>query len=141
MKDIYVCAPLRAWRNGSPDWQALAANIGRAEGYANHVYSTFGEWPVIPHQIARWLNPYDQREDEVGRLQALALLDDCDELWVFGSDITTGMKAEIEYAQTHGKPVRGMFDEAGHYLEGGIFPAVLEGDGKFYLVIAGGADA
>ena len=75
----------------------------------------------------------------MGRLQAIALLDDCDELWVFGSDITAGMRAEIEYAQNKGIPVRAMFNEPGHYLEGGIFPARLESDGGFYLVVAGEA--
>lgn len=94
---IYVCSPLRA--NAT---HTMEENIAQAKeicrvcalngilGMAVHLYFT------------QFLDDNIEAERVCGMTHGLTLLDMCSELWVFGSIISTGMAAEIKYAEQKG---------------------------------------
>jgi len=51
-------------------------------------------------------------ERETGLIFALILLEKCDELWVFGSERSVGMKREIESAENRGMHIKFFSEEA-----------------------------
>ncbi len=87
MKVIFVCSP----------FQGKKENMERAKQYCRTLVDT-GHIPIAPHiyfsQFMDDLNPRDRRKAlEMNK----KLLEFCDELWIFGNEITEGMKEEIEY--------------------------------------------
>ena len=52
------------------------------------------------------LDDNSTNEREIGLLFGQALLALCDEVWVFGTEYSTGMEAEIEEAHRLNKPLR-----------------------------------
>ena len=88
MRVIFVCPP----------FQGKSENLERAKRYCRFVLER-GYIPIAPNvyfsQFMNDLNPEDRRKVlEMNK----KLLDFCDELWIFGDEITEGMKGEIEYA-------------------------------------------
>jgi len=57
-----------------------------------------GTAPVVPHFYALLLDDSDPEQRALGMRAGQALLWLCDELWVFTSERTPGMKAEIKLA-------------------------------------------
>lgn len=55
--------------------------------------------PVIPHFYALVLDDEIPDERKLGMQAGLSLLWVCDEVWVFGDEITEGMKKEIIFAE------------------------------------------
>lgn len=87
MKVIFVCSP----------FQGRKENVERAKRYCRYVVD-LGHIPIAPHvyfsQFMDDLNPEDRRRAlEMNK----KLLEFCDELWIFGNEITEGMRFEIEY--------------------------------------------
>ena len=77
---IYICSPLK----------------GDVKRYA---YSQ-GCIPLAPHTIfTQFLDDNNPKERNDGMAMGLALLEHCAELWVFGTNITKGMRKEIDYAR------------------------------------------
>ena len=96
MKKIYIYSPLR---------DNYALNITRAKWYCREVAKR-GHIPIAPHvYCTQFLEDTDPEEREMGMEIGLNLLDICDEVWVFGYQLSTGMKAEIERAANKGIPV------------------------------------
>ena len=63
--------------------------------------------PVVSHLMyPQFLNDADPKERELGLLCGLALLKCCTEVWCFGTDISAGMKQEIEEATRLNKTIR-----------------------------------
>lgn len=94
---IYVCSPLRG---------DIERNIQRAIGYSRFVYSE-GGIPLAPHAIfTQFLDDNIPKEREAGIELGLQLLSRCDELWAFGSKLSTGMAVEMATAKTLGLIVR-----------------------------------
>ena len=61
--------------------------------------------PIASHLMyPQFLNDKDPKERELGLLFGLALLKCCYEVWCFGTDISAGMKQEIEEAKRLNKP-------------------------------------
>lgn len=85
MKRVYICSPL------SGD---VAANLNRAKQYAAYAFGC-GTAPVVPHFYALILNDDNPKERHIGRQAGMSLLWFCDEMWVFGDIISSGMEAEI----------------------------------------------
>ena len=52
------------------------------------------------------LDEHNPRERQLGLDMGLAMLQNCDELWVFGDHISLGMMSEIEEAQRLSVPTR-----------------------------------
>lgn len=89
MRRVYICSPL----GGN-----VSANIENAKRYAQYALEC-GMAPVIPHFYALVLNDEIPDERKLGMQAGLSLLWVCDEVWVFGDEITEGMKKEIIFAE------------------------------------------
>lgn len=99
-KLVYICSPCRG---------DYTKNIQSARVYCAWVMMNFPcIIPIAPHiYFTQFLNDKLPDERALGMEAGLALLDMCDELWVYGlDDPSVGMKAEIEYAREHGIPIR-----------------------------------
>ena len=95
---VYVCHPF----GGDPVRNAervrdICADLVR-EGFV----------PIAP---ALYLPQFisEEKERDLALRLCLELLDECDEVRVYGSDITDGMRAEIERAEARGIPVHYYF--------------------------------
>ena len=101
MKKVYICAPLGG---------AVQENLERVKAFARFAFEK-GAVPVAPHFYAFCLD--DRKSDE--RAMALragqSLLWLCDELWVFGTHYTRGMRDELSFAKHLNIPVKWFNDE------------------------------
>lgn len=89
MKKVYICAPLGGDVKG---------NLEKVKRYTRYALLC-GTAPVVPHFFALCLDDHNQKEREIGMAAGLGMLWFCDELWVFGDDITEGMQAEINFCK------------------------------------------
>ena len=93
---IFVCSPYAG---------DVAGNVARARRYTQQVIAQ-GHAPFAPHLLyPQCLDDDDPQQREAGIACGLAFLRVCDEVWVFGSNITAGMRVEIECARQSGIPV------------------------------------
>lgn len=96
MKLVYICSPLRG---------DIKKNKERANSYCR-LAAKEGVLPLAPHTIfTQFLDDDIEEERKKGMCLGLELLKHCDELWVFGTVISKGMKNEIAAAQELGIPV------------------------------------
>lgn len=85
------------------------ANVAAAIGYCRRVIDE-GHMPIASHLLyPQILNDNNPKERELGLMFGLALLRDCDEMWVFGSE-SPGVEREIEEAKRLKMRIR-YFDE------------------------------
>ena len=84
-KKVYICAPL----GGN-----VQQNLERAIRFATYALRS-GAAPVVPHFYALCLDDADPKQREIGMSAELSLLWFCDEMWIFGDEITEGMQEEI----------------------------------------------
>ena len=96
LKKVYICSPL----GGN-----IAVNLEKAKLYAKYALKC-GTAPVVPHFYALCLNDNEPKERELGVTAGLSLLWFCDELWVFGDEITRGMKSEIRFCENLKIPIK-----------------------------------
>lgn len=89
MKKVYICAPLGG---------DVKANLERVKRYTRYALMC-GTAPVVSHFYALCLDDNKQEEREIGLAAGLGMLWFCDELWVFGQDITEGMKQELQFCK------------------------------------------
>lgn len=63
--------------------------------------------PIAPHLLfTQFLDDTKPNERSIGLEAGIALLDMCDEIWVYGLvNPSEGMAAEIEYAKEYGIPI------------------------------------
>ena len=95
-KLVYICAPLRG---------DVIGNIEFARQKAQEVFQS-GSIPVCPHiTLPSNADPACSVQDEAAREMGLQLVESCQQLNVYGSTITEGMRAEIHRAQERGIPV------------------------------------
>lgn len=97
---IYICSPLRG---------DVEKNITKAQGYCREAARLFPDViPIAPHvYCTQFLDDTNPDERAVGMELGISLLDICDEIWVYGLDNPSeGMRAEIEYAEENGIPIR-----------------------------------
>lgn len=84
-----------------------------------------GYSPMAPHlYFPQFLNDGDPEERETGIEMGLKWLDGCDELWVVGDRISSGMAAEIARASEAGIPIK-------------CVPAFSRGDEKLLAAVTG----
>lgn len=86
---VYICAPY----SGDKE-----SNIKRAIHYAELAYKN-GSIPVTAHLLFPFMNDEDIKQREDVLFMDIILLGKCHEVWVFGDEITEGMKKEIEIAK------------------------------------------
>ena len=103
MKLIYVCSPCR----GNPPYSRTQTeeNIRDARFYCKLIFVK-GYIPIAPHAFYQGLLSDDTPEHRAKAIEiGLNLLSKCDALWVFGTEISEGMKTEIARAKVFGIPV------------------------------------
>lgn len=106
---IYICSPLRG---------DIEKNIQKAQGYCREAAELWPDViPIAPHvYCTQFLDDTNPQDRAAGMDIGIALLDICDEIWVYGIDNPSeGMSREIEYAKEHEIPIR---DAAEVYRQG-----------------------
>ena len=102
-KFVYICSPCRG------DYEA---NLQKARNYCLEAMTAWPDViPIAPHvYFTQFLEDTIPTERSLGLAAGIALLDMCDEIWVFGLDNPSeGMKGEIEYAKEHEIPIKDGF--------------------------------
>ena len=89
MKKVYICAPL----GGN-----VEDNLQRVKKYTEYALKC-GTAPVVPHFYALCLNDSIPKEREIGMAAGLSLLWFCDEMWIFGDEVSEGMRGEIQFCK------------------------------------------
>ena len=99
---VFICSPYAGSTTG---------NIMKAIRYMRFAASS-GVVPFAPHLLyPQIFDDFDPYEREFGLSFGLIWLDRCDELWVFGRHISSGMSREIAKARKRGILIRN-FTEA-----------------------------
>ncbi len=88
-KKVYICAPLGG---------DVAENLERVKKYTEYALKC-GAAPIVPHFYALCLDDNDPKQRETGMLAGQSLLWFCDEMWIFGDELTDGMKEEIQFCK------------------------------------------
>ena len=87
---VYICSPFSGDVEGNQEKAARYCRFAVDTGYI----------PIAPHLLfPQFLNDADPDERELGLFFGNALMSKCSEVWVFGSRISAGMKAEINRAK------------------------------------------
>jgi hypothetical protein len=93
----YICSPFKG---------NIARNTANAVRYCRFALD-MERLPIAPHLLfPQFMNDADPDERELGISFGLRLLAGCSEVWVFGGNISRGMRREIEKAMYKGIPVR-----------------------------------
>lgn len=98
---VYVCAPY----SGN-----IKQNKKLAKLYAQIVYS-LNYMPLTPHFLFPFLNDNNPKEKYDAMSMDIILLSKCDEIWIFGDDMSEGMKKELQIAEKWKKVVRRLYDD------------------------------
>lgn len=101
MKKVYICSPL----GGN-----IQESLKKAKQYARYALIC-GTAPVVPHFYALCLNDNIPKEREIGMVAGLSLLWFCDEMWIFGDEVTESMKAEMQFCKSLNISVRKVRDD------------------------------
>ena len=87
---VYICSPYAG---------DIEANIAAARRYSRFAVDA-RYIPIAPHLLfPQFLDDANPKERELGLFFGNALMSKCSEVWVFGSRISEGMKAEINRAK------------------------------------------
>lgn len=90
---VFVCSPLRA-----ETYAGMQHNISNAGRYCEFVVNV-GCTPFAPHVFfTRFLDDRNEKHRQAGIDGGIEFLKLCNELWVFGNKITSGMEHEIKLA-------------------------------------------
>ena len=89
MKKVYICVPLGGDVKG---------NLEKVRRYTEYALKC-GTAPVVPHFYALCLDDDNPDERKIGMTAGRSLLWFCDELWLFGDEITEGMSTELQYCR------------------------------------------
>lgn len=89
MKKVYICSPLGG---------DIEKNLALVKKYTRYALMC-GTAPVVPHFYALCLDDTDTKEREIGICAGLGMLWFCDEMWIFGDEITEGMKKEMTFCR------------------------------------------
>ena len=96
MRLVYISSPLRG---------GVERNIQRARDYCAYAASC-GVIPLAPHTIfTQYLDDEQPEQREQGLRMGRDLMWRCDDLWVVGSTISSGMREEIELAKKLYMPI------------------------------------
>ena len=94
---VYICSPYRG---------DVEKNVERARAYCKSA-TRAGFIPVAPHiYLTQFMDDNLNTSRRIALEMGLVMLEKCIEVWVFGDNITDGMRGEIEHAQEKGIPVK-----------------------------------
>lgn len=91
MEKAYICSPL----SGN-----TKQNIAKAIAYAKFVYERCGMIPVMSHFYALILDDNDSVQRQIGVSMGIDMLLSTTHVWVFGDNISKGMREEIKTAES-----------------------------------------
>lgn len=97
---VYICSPF------SGD---IEGNTKKAREYSRFAVDQ-GAIPLAPHLLLPQFMS-EQTERELAMFMDMVLLGRCEEIWVFGSNISNGMAAEIEIAKQKNMKIRYFTDD------------------------------
>jgi hypothetical protein len=109
MKVIYLAHPLSA-----PTPEGIQANLTRAKRWYRWACDNFPDFAFVANWILN-CEVYDDSNDEHRRKgieRNLAVITRCDEIWLVGGHVSSGMEEEASFAQRKGIHV-GSFIVAG----------------------------
>ena len=94
-KKVFICSPFRGDVEG---------NSAKAAGYCRRAYKE-GYLPIAPHLLfPQFLS--EETERELAIFMDLVLLGKCEQLWVFGGEVSDGMRREIGKAKQKNMTIR-----------------------------------
>lgn len=94
---VFICSPLAG---------NVERNLSNARRYARFALDK-GMVPFAPHLLyPQFLDDTDKEERNLGIFCGLVFLSKCEELWVFGSVYSKGMRVEIAKARKRGLLIR-----------------------------------
>ena len=94
---VYICSPFAGDTEG---------NTQKARRYSRFAVKN-GAIPLAPHLLfPQFLDDTKPAERAIGMFMGMVLLGRCEQLWVFGGTISTGMAAEIEKAEKRDMVIR-----------------------------------
>ena len=94
---VYICSPFAG---------DTEANLFRARRYCRFAVQK-GFIPIAAHLFfPQFLDDDDPDQRALGLFMARVLLTKCQEVWVFGEEITSGMAMEITKARRRQMPIR-----------------------------------
>ena len=94
---VYICSPFAG---------DIKTNVMKARRYSRFAVKQ-GYIPITPHLFfPQFLNDNDPDERELGLVMGMVLMAKCTEVWVFGTDYSPGMQAEIHEARRLKKQIR-----------------------------------
>lgn len=127
VKKVFICSPFSP--NGSTK-EELEKDLNHNIRLAQHVcrYAVMkGYIPYAPHLFfTQFLDDCDRKERDYGQKMGLSWLAGCDEIWVIGRRISSGMFLEIKKAKEWGIPIRLHMKE--RTLEEKLFDAIFNSD-------------
>jgi hypothetical protein len=97
---VYICSPFSGDTEG---------NIKKAREYSRFAVDQ-GAIPLAPHLLLPQFMS-EQTEREQAMFMDMVLLGRCEEIWVFGKQISNGMAAEIEKAKQNNMKIRYFTDD------------------------------
>lgn len=96
-KLVYICSPYAGDVRKNVEFAKAACRYAMEQNYT----------PVAVHLLyPQFLDDHDPIQREAGLRMGHRVLEACDELWLCGSRISTGMAMELQEAQSLGIPVR-----------------------------------
>lgn len=99
---VYICSPY------SGD---ISKNQAKARRYSKFA-SDRGVIPVAPHLLfPQFLDDSNPDDRSLGLFFGIVLLTKCEQLWAFGTRISSGMEKEIRFAENRGISVRYFTEE------------------------------
>jgi hypothetical protein len=102
MEKAYICSPL----SGN-----TKENLKNAVAYARFVFDRCGMIPVMSHFYVLILDDNIEFERKIGTSLGLEMILDARHMWVFGDNITPGMKDEIRLAESLKRVIHYVTDE------------------------------
>lgn len=106
MKRVFICSPYRG---------DVEKNLKAARKHAR-LAAIIGYCPVAPHlMFPQFLNDRDPEQRILGITLGVEMMKVCDEVWIFGDRISSGMAYELEKAKELDIPVR-LYDNEGNRI-------------------------
>lgn len=97
---VYICSPYAG---------DVLKNTENAKRYSRYAVDQ-GVIPLTPHLLLPQFMK-EESERELAMFMDMVFLSKCEQVWVFGSVISEGMKAEIEKAKYKLMPIRYFTDD------------------------------